>query len=206
MGGSRSRVEFRQRDVILPTVRRRHSGCSSATKLKWRVWLQTAADPLAGQALKFGSWRKVLHVFWEDIKWERSLEFIGLVIEPGAHSGGAVRHRTEKASSVFCNDAVKRTRRLFLAVGRDEMLAHGTWDGLSSREAGALPCLIQTLFHIPRVPATGAFRNNLHRERERCVCVCVGLSVGSVQQEKKTERPPGCSGTQSPSKRDSFFN
>ena len=30
------------------------------------------------------------------------LEFIGSVIEPGAHSGGAVRHRTQKASSVFC--------------------------------------------------------------------------------------------------------
>ena len=29
-------------------------------------------------------------------------EFIGSVIEPGAHSGGAVRHRTQKASSVFC--------------------------------------------------------------------------------------------------------
>ena len=27
---------------------------------------------------------------------------IGSVIEPGAHSGSAVRHRTKKASSVFC--------------------------------------------------------------------------------------------------------
>ena len=32
----------------------------------------------------------------QDTKWERSLEFIGSVIEPGAHSGGAVRHRTKE--------------------------------------------------------------------------------------------------------------
>ena len=38
----------------------------------------------------------------QNIEWERKLEFIGSVIEPGAHSGGAVRHRTQKASSVFC--------------------------------------------------------------------------------------------------------
>ena len=37
----------------------------------------------------------------QSIVWERKLEFIGSVIEPGAH-GGAVRHRTQKASSVFC--------------------------------------------------------------------------------------------------------
>ena len=45
---------------------------------------------------------ETLAVRGQSIVWERKLEFIGSVIEPGAHSGGAVRHRTQKASSVFC--------------------------------------------------------------------------------------------------------
>ena len=45
---------------------------------------------------------ETLTVRGQSIEWERKLEFIGSVIEPGAHSGGAVRHRTQKASSVFC--------------------------------------------------------------------------------------------------------
>ena len=44
---------------------------------------------------------ETLVVRGQSIEWERELEFIGSVIEPGAH-GGAVRHRTQKASSVFC--------------------------------------------------------------------------------------------------------
>ena len=43
---------------------------------------------------------ETLTVRGQSIEWE--LEFVGSVIEPGAHSGGAVRHRTQKASSVFC--------------------------------------------------------------------------------------------------------
>ena len=38
----------------------------------------------------------------QSVVWERKLEFIGSVIEPGAQRGGAVRHRMQKASSVFC--------------------------------------------------------------------------------------------------------
>ena len=45
---------------------------------------------------------ETLVVRGQSIVWERKLEFIGSVIELGAHSGGAVRHRTQKASSVFC--------------------------------------------------------------------------------------------------------
>ena len=45
---------------------------------------------------------ETLAVRGQSIVWERKLEFIGSVIEPGAHSGGAVRHRSHKASSVFC--------------------------------------------------------------------------------------------------------
>ena len=44
---------------------------------------------------------ETLVVRGQSIVWERRLEFIGSVIEPGAHSGGAVRHRSQKASSVF---------------------------------------------------------------------------------------------------------
>ena len=46
-------------------------------------------------------WMVRLVVWGQSIVWERKLEFIGSVIEPGAHSGGAVRHRSQKASSVF---------------------------------------------------------------------------------------------------------
>ena len=46
---------------------------------------------------------EALHVLEQDTKWELSLEFIGLVSEPGAHGGGAGRHRTKEASSVFCS-------------------------------------------------------------------------------------------------------
>ena len=37
---------------------------------------------------------EALVVRGQNIAWERKLEFIGSVIEPGAHSGGAVRHRS----------------------------------------------------------------------------------------------------------------
>ena len=40
---------------------------------------------------------ETLAVRGQSVEWERKLEFIGSVIEPGAHSGGAVRHRTQKA-------------------------------------------------------------------------------------------------------------
>ena len=45
---------------------------------------------------------ETLAVRGQNREWERKLEFLGSVIEPGAHSGGAVRHCTQKASSVFC--------------------------------------------------------------------------------------------------------
>ena len=45
---------------------------------------------------------ETLAVRGQSIVWEWKLEFIGSVIVPGTHSGGAVRHRTQKASSVFC--------------------------------------------------------------------------------------------------------
>ena len=45
---------------------------------------------------------ETLAVRGQSREWERKLEFLGSVIEPGAHIGGAVRHRTQKASSVFC--------------------------------------------------------------------------------------------------------
>ena len=45
---------------------------------------------------------EVPQVLGQDTKWECSLELIGSVIEPGAHSGSAVLHRTKIASSVFC--------------------------------------------------------------------------------------------------------
>ena len=38
----------------------------------------------------------------QSVVWERKLEFILSVIEPGAHSGGSVRHRSQNSSSVFC--------------------------------------------------------------------------------------------------------
>ena len=44
---------------------------------------------------------ETLTVRGHSIEWERKLEFIGSVIEPGTHSGGAVRHRAQKASSGF---------------------------------------------------------------------------------------------------------
>ena len=44
---------------------------------------------------------ETLAVRGQSIVWERKLEFIGSVSEPGAHSGGTVRHRMQKASSVF---------------------------------------------------------------------------------------------------------
>ena len=44
---------------------------------------------------------ETLAVRGQSIVWEGELEFIGSVIEPGARSGGAVRHRSQKASSVF---------------------------------------------------------------------------------------------------------
>ena len=42
-------------------------------------------------------WRCVARVLYGNGSWS----LLGLVIEPGAHSGGAVRHRTQKASSIF---------------------------------------------------------------------------------------------------------
>ena len=45
---------------------------------------------------------ETLVVRGQSIVWERKLEFIGSVIEPGAHSGGAVGRRVQEASSVFC--------------------------------------------------------------------------------------------------------
>ena len=46
---------------------------------------------------------ETLAVRGQSILWERKLEFIGSVFEPGAHSGGAVRHCTQKASQSFAS-------------------------------------------------------------------------------------------------------
>ena len=61
-----------------------------------------------------------------------TLEFIGSVIEPGAHSGGAVRHRAQKASSVFykwkpllCNPNLSLKERM-KAFGAST-LSSATW-------------------------------------------------------------------------------
>ena len=45
---------------------------------------------------------EALFVRGQNIVWDRKLDFIGSVIEPGAHSGGAVRQRSHKAASFFC--------------------------------------------------------------------------------------------------------
>ena len=45
---------------------------------------------------------ETLAVRRQSIVWEHKLEFIGSVIEPGAHSCGEVRHHSQNASSVFC--------------------------------------------------------------------------------------------------------
>ena len=68
----------------------------------------------------------------QSIVWERKLEFIGSVIEPGAHRGGAVRHRSQKASSVFCKwKALPRNPNLSLKKRMDafgaSVISSATW-------------------------------------------------------------------------------
>ena len=83
----------------------------------------------------------------QNIVWERKLEFVGSVIEPGAHNGGAVRHRSQKASSVFCrwkpllcnpNPSLKERVKAFGA----STLSSATWLSglLDSVEAARTGC------------------------------------------------------------------
>ena len=100
LGGLRPCVDLRQRDVILPRVRRRQCCCSATDccaafgraglgvvldKTHWN-----SSTDLKGEAV---------HVLGQDTKRERHLEFIGSVIESSAHGGGAVQHRARNATS-----------------------------------------------------------------------------------------------------------
>ena len=46
---------------------------------------------------------ETLVVRGQSLVWERKLEFIGSVIEPDAHSGGAVRHRSKRHPRSFAS-------------------------------------------------------------------------------------------------------
>ena len=78
--------------------------------------------------------------------WERKLEFIGSVIELVAHNGGAVRHRSQKASSGFL--------QLEITPVQPEVVTEGAGESVWSQHS--LEChVVEWLLDVVKAARTG---------------------------------------------------